>query len=81
MTTIDPNHIRDLVHNLDLNNPEHNKIFWDVTRTLLIKHEGLEYEAYDDHPDRHAKKISTLDNIGKPIKGNVTIRVGFNMEL
>ncbi|MDX2050389.1 MAG: hypothetical protein SFT93_04385 [Rickettsiaceae bacterium] len=43
------NHYRDILHNLDRNNPEHRKIYEKVRFDFLAMNEGERHTAYKDH--------------------------------
>ena len=65
--------MRDRLHALKLDDPADLKIFVNDRDTFIRALEGVRACAYDDAT---GQKIES----GKPVQGNVTVGVGFNME-
>lgn len=68
-----PEMVRDLLHNLDPENPDHMEIYYNTQYYYMVQKEGRRQWAYDDAT---GKDVS----IDHPAIGNVTIGIGFNMD-
>jgi len=64
--------IRDRLHNLDPNNPEHIKMYETIRYDYFVAGEGKRAWAYDDATSKPVIP-------GKKPIGNVTVGIGFNM--
>ena len=76
---------RDITHNLDLRDPESQKIFDEYSRRLFIALEGYYTSAYDDgrgvDPQKDSNLVKNILAAGEEIKGNITVGIGFNMDV
>ncbi len=68
-----PEMVRDLLHNLDPENPEHMQIYYNTQYYYMVQKEGVRKWAYDDETGKDV-------NIDNPAKGKVTVGIGFNMD-
>ncbi len=68
-----PEMVRDLLHNLDPENPEHMQIYYNTQYYYIVQKEGRRQWAYDDETGKDV-------NIDNPAKGKVTVGIGFNMD-
>ncbi len=67
--------VRDITHNLNLNDPVEKDIYYSHLYDHIEEFERCEQHVYDD-ADRFAKPLSATS----PVEGKRTIGIGFNMD-
>ena len=74
--------VRDNIHNLNVSDPNANKMFENYMQRFFAKLEGFYLEAYDDRvgAKNGANLVRNIIAAGQPITGKITVGIGFNMD-